>query len=290
MPNHLCEDVELYALGGLEEADAADFVAHLATCSACQLRLEELEDVTDALLYDFDDVAPPPGMRDRVLANVTAHSQAAAPAPEAVEAPAQETTPAPDGMRERVLRSVATLPQDRPLTSVSTPVVSQVGSRVAKHTPKTWQQRVLPTLTAAAVVAIAFLGWQNLELRQTITAQEAQINDLGQLVATIRLSPVETFGNSGGEVQVIQEGNQRMVLVKATNLPAPNEQARYTLWVMNKGHVINGGTFVPHDGLGMIATPLNVSEFDTVAISLEPDAYSGDTPRGEPVMSAKVTL
>ncbi|ARU60365.1 hypothetical protein CBW65_04265 [Tumebacillus avium] len=250
-----CDDVELYALDGLERAEQLRFEQHLAACAACQSRLAELQDVTDALLHAPADVEPPTGMRDRVLSAVTALPQ-----------------------------------EDAPSAAVARPV-----TLAARR--KTWQQRLFPYVSAAAVLAIALLGWQNTTLRQENLAQSAQIEQLGQLVATAALTPADQqFQSVSGQAMLLQEGSQKIVMVKASRLPQPADRQQYTLWVMNQGQtqVLNGGTFVPTgpDGLGMVVFPAKElpADFNTVAVSLEPDAYSGNTPRGVPVMTAKFDL
>ncbi|MBL0389050.1 anti-sigma factor [Tumebacillus sp. ITR2] len=250
-----CDDVELYALDGLDDAERSRFQEHLATCADCQARLAELQDVTDALLFVPDDVEPPQGMRERVLSAVTALPQADVQTKTHVE--------------EKIVQMPAA-------------------------TRKSWQQRLFPYVSAVAVLAVAFLGWQNVTLHRQNAAQSQQIEQLGQLVATANLTPAEPFQGAGGQAMLLQEGAQKIVMIKTSNLPKPTDREQYTLWVMNHGktQVLNGGTFVPtgSNGVGMVVFPVQMQDFDTVAISLEPDAYSGNTPRGVPVMTAQFNL
>ena len=70
MSDNLCSLRELYALGGLSDAERSTFEAHLETCPECQQEVKALEAVTEALLFDMEPVSPPAGMRQRVLGNI----------------------------------------------------------------------------------------------------------------------------------------------------------------------------------------------------------------------------
>ncbi|WP_254438423.1 anti-sigma factor [Paenibacillus sp. DCT19] len=50
----------------------------------------------------------------------------------------------------------------------------------------------------------------------------------------------------------------------------------------------NAGTFLSHDGTGAVYYTLESgNDYDTVAITLEPDAL-GDQPRGTMILAAKI--
>src|SRR6266487_6290779 len=68
-----------YALGEAEAS--AELLAHLASCSACQRDLRAYVQVARMLPYDSPEVAPPPSLRDRILAAVEADNPRPAPAP-----------------------------------------------------------------------------------------------------------------------------------------------------------------------------------------------------------------
>ncbi len=57
-----------YALGTLDAAERDAFEAHLATCDACRADVRAYGAVTGLLGQAVPDAAPPPGLRDRVLA------------------------------------------------------------------------------------------------------------------------------------------------------------------------------------------------------------------------------
>ena len=60
------------ALGVLGGAERAEALAHLATCSRCQVHVAELTEAADVLPLLAEEREPPPGFEARVLAELTA--------------------------------------------------------------------------------------------------------------------------------------------------------------------------------------------------------------------------
>jgi anti-sigma-K factor RskA len=58
-----------YAVDALDDLERARFERHLADCADCQAEVQSLREAT-ALLAEHTAVAPPPALRDRVLAEI----------------------------------------------------------------------------------------------------------------------------------------------------------------------------------------------------------------------------
>lgn len=58
-----------YAVDALDPAEKAEFEEHLAACATCQAEVAGLREAT-ALLAETTSTAPPPALRDRVLAEI----------------------------------------------------------------------------------------------------------------------------------------------------------------------------------------------------------------------------
>jgi len=84
------DDVAAYALGALEEREAALLEAHLAECEQCTAELGWLQPAVDILPASVEQVTPPPALRARLLETVREEAE-----------PAAERAPA---KRERRLR------------------------------------------------------------------------------------------------------------------------------------------------------------------------------------------
>ncbi|MBA3714287.1 MAG: anti-sigma factor [Pyrinomonadaceae bacterium] len=64
------ELLALEALGALDVGAQETLLAHLATCAGCQAELSELRDTAAMLVYTVAPVAPPAGLRARVLEGI----------------------------------------------------------------------------------------------------------------------------------------------------------------------------------------------------------------------------
>lgn len=63
------DDVAAYALDALDGPERTAFEAHLAACERCRTEMAEMADVAAALATVVPPVAPPPALRERVLAD-----------------------------------------------------------------------------------------------------------------------------------------------------------------------------------------------------------------------------
>lgn len=80
------DEVAAYALGALTPEDARRFEQHLEQCEECQVELSEYRPVVATLPSAAEPVAPPPALRQRIMAVVEA--DAARRQPERASAPA----------------------------------------------------------------------------------------------------------------------------------------------------------------------------------------------------------
>jgi anti-sigma-K factor RskA len=76
--------ISAHALDALDADEAARVDAHVVECAECARDLEGLREAASALAFAAPDAAPPPGLRDRILA-------ATAPTAVPVAAPARRT-------------------------------------------------------------------------------------------------------------------------------------------------------------------------------------------------------
>ena len=76
-PEHLRmqEDLSAYALGALDEADAANLATHLADCDDCRRELAWMRVAVDTLPASVPQLEPPPELRARLMEIVTAEAE-----------------------------------------------------------------------------------------------------------------------------------------------------------------------------------------------------------------------
>lgn len=66
----LVDEAITYSLGQMTAEERLAFQAHLATCAACRLKLDEIADTIDLLPLATPPVAPPPDLRAKVMNRV----------------------------------------------------------------------------------------------------------------------------------------------------------------------------------------------------------------------------
>jgi anti-sigma-K factor RskA len=81
------DDLAPYALGALQEREAAELERHLAECEACRTELGWLQPAVDLLPRSIEQREPPPSLRERLMATVRAEAREASPAGTRAPAP-----------------------------------------------------------------------------------------------------------------------------------------------------------------------------------------------------------
>jgi Anti-sigma-K factor rskA/Putative zinc-finger len=69
------DDLAAYALGALEELEAAELRRHLADCEACRLELRSLQSAVDLLPGSVTQLGPPEALGKRLMATVRAEAR-----------------------------------------------------------------------------------------------------------------------------------------------------------------------------------------------------------------------
>lgn len=77
-PERLRDDLAAYALGALDQPDAADLELHLEACPRCQQQVAWLRPAVDALPASVAQLSPPDNLRENLLATVRAEAEPAA--------------------------------------------------------------------------------------------------------------------------------------------------------------------------------------------------------------------
>jgi len=230
-----------YALHALPDLERARYERHLATCEVCRADVASYLEVA-AQLGAAVELAPPPGLRDRVLAEVAAIAPPPAPLRSAPAlAPAPDPAPAP---------AVATLPARR-----------------------RWLAPVAASLASAAVaVGVTLVG---VRLDDRPDPADRALAILTQPGATT--TPLESDAGVEGNV-VAAPGADEAVVVLAE---APDDEGTLTLWTIRDGAPVWEQPLAPPaSGDATVAVLDDVDDAAGVAVSLEPDAERADAPRG----------
>ncbi|WP_249901300.1 anti-sigma factor [Paenibacillus sp. PK3_47] len=260
----VCELAELYALDALTREEMEKFEDHAEECGDCRKLVSEYRAVLDLLPLGSPRLVPPPGMKARVLSRMLQADPPPPPAEPPIDKEPAKIVPAGPVVKTETRNSVP--PKRIPL----------------------W--RYVSLGLAAAVLGLIIYNGQ---LRQdverlegqaapgTAAAHELKVNE------SARLSPGAEGNTASGMATIAAGSGSSHLVVQAENLPEPTGTEVYQVWLIKGDKPQNAGTFVPLDGSGALYYSFQPQSYDTVMITLEPDA-GGDTPRGETVLTAPI--
>jgi hypothetical protein len=250
-PTDSCIDIQpqlaAYALG---EAEAeAELLDHLAACPACQRDLRAYVQVARMLPHTAPDVAPPPALRERIVAAV-AEASAAQPLQSAHGAPQARPRWRLPALRPALAFAVAALVA---LLGWNLALQSQVSAQAAqvRASRESWQ-----TMTALL---------NDPEVRWYALAGDMAT---GHFWATPR-----------GQVGCLV----------AQGLPPLAEGQVYQVWLIHGGVRVSGGVFEARNGNGwvLIRSDEALSDYDALGVTVEPGDGSA-APTGPQVLQGAI--
>lgn len=128
---------------------------------------------------------------------------------------------------------------------------------------------------------------QNAQLQEQLASalKPAQGMQTGEAV---KLNPATQDIVAQGLATIVIDSKGTHLVVQAENLPNLEGNEAFQVWLIKGDTPQNAGTFLSRDGTGAVYYTLDsVNDYDTVAITLEPDAM-GDEPRGTMILAAKI--
>jgi hypothetical protein len=313
----MCELMELYALGGLSEEEKAAFERHAVECADCRSQLFELEALVELLPMASEPVKLPAGMRDRVLGRVFNHTasndgvkkESMAPrsaSRSGVQAKSKnnETDPRDWG----IVNESRGARRTQPHTDVGAGEkglegnVGERSRRTVRTDRRTSYWRWISIGLTAAVLLIGFYGYKlrdNMKQLQTelasamneLKAAQTELTAMNKPAEALKVNQIVSLNPaaenvvSKGLASIVDDGKGTHLIVQAENLPELQKEQAFQVWLIKDDQPINAGTFYPHNGSGAIYYTFEQKNYDTVTITLEPDAH-GEKPRGAIVLAA----
>jgi len=279
--------LEQYALGELSPADQAAVEAQAAAHPEVR---EELQQVQAALGFyaEAHAIAPPAGMRERVLGNVLA--RIAAPAPSSslradVDAVAQgngrpspSTVAAqPAAASEAVVRPVSSAPAMAPAPrsggwamAASVALLLSLGTNALLYSR--WKD------ASADLVAL-----QNDQARFAATTQAAQrqVGALRQENQVLRSDEFHAVALAGtktaptAHARVLYNAATHKVFIDVRSLPALPVGKQYQLWALDKGKPVDAGVLAAATATGEgLQQMKDIASAQTFAMTVEPEGGS----------------
>lgn len=252
--------VAVYSLSALGPEEQAALEQHLAACDRCARRLAEMRALAGALPLAADGIEPPAGLRERVLAAVSAEARREAAA-------MGDTAGAGAGV---------------PYRRTALP-----------RAPYRWLALVAAMVVLVATVAGLAL-WV-MRLQDSLAVRELRVHR-GYTAITIMAQAERWWRFQGTEVAPTASGvvayssRDSMGCLVALDLPKV-EGSRYYAWTIQDGTPTGlGPMWNLGDGLWIII-PGDVTRLDAIAITLEdrraPDAPSGPLVARVPISSPR---
>lgn len=251
------ELLPVYALGGLEAAEASGVRRHVAGCPECRDELSVYERLADALALAAPESVPSAGLRGRLLAAVAGERIAAVPA-----AKISPTRKAAETAAEERIAAV-------PAAKVSTRKATETAA-----IRRRWPRRAWPVLAVVALAAIVLGGllWTAFGLW------------LAPAVPPVSLSPTDMAPEAAGELVFARGGRAATLTVRG--LPVLPADRQYQLWLVSDGERESGAVFSVNDN-GWAETAVEMSrgaaEYERFGITIEP-AGGSPGPTGERVL------
>ncbi len=262
-----CDLKEMYVLGGLSEEETAEFEQHLPECSVCGPEVAELRKVVNLLPLAVEQITPQTGMKQRILGNILNASELGSAA----------SKPVFQGVGANHAAKVEE-PQRKPETET-------------KRSSSFLQRLAIYGLSAAVLLLCVY----SFQLTRNINDLKLDIAlATGPDKQPIRVNEVVSLSQAAKDIvaeglaTIVIDSRGTHLLVQADKLPELKGKEAYQVWLIKGEQKFNAGTFLSHQGKGALYLTFEPESYDTIAVTLEPDA-EGTVPRGSLVLAAPLT-
>jgi anti-sigma-K factor RskA len=225
---HAAELVEEYALGLLDEAEAAWVVAHLEGCAECRALADEAQQTAALLATTAPPMEPSPETRDRLFERVR---------------------------QARVVGQTRGRPAPLPRAPGS-----RQGARLPLPRFNPWPALAALNLGLAAALAVwglalqtqvQTLSAQNQALSEQLRRQEVRLALVSQATAQVMdLAGTESAPGLGGRAYL--DHNTGTVWVTLRGLPEVQADETLQLWLIRPDGPVSAGVFAAADGQGEV--------------------------------------
>ncbi|MDQ0195210.1 anti-sigma factor [Paenibacillus wynnii] len=289
--NEYCEWAEIYALGGLNEDDIQQFENHLSECADCREQVGELKKIIDVLPLAAFEVPPPEGMKKRVLGRILA-----------VDGKPGDSS---DNAKDKDNALKPPIAAEPIVSSLPAPAVPEFSAkRYPVPTKRNIRLRILCAALAATAAVLAMYATvlhQDMSgLRKELAVSEQNREGLQKQIALVNspsrelkvnkavvLDPAAEDIVARGLATIVIDSKGTHLLVQAEKLPELSGSEAFQVWLMKGDIKKSAGTFLTSKGTGVMYYTFDPKEYDTVAITLEPDGQ-GEQPRGRMILAAEI--
>ena len=232
-----------YALGQLSQSERRDVESHVRECKVCAAGLRELSVVMEGLAHSVDPVAPPPALKQRVLASLAAQPQEPRRSTDGnVVAMPQHGVNIRRGVHPAWLAAAAIVI----LGLGATLYLSDVSRRSLVNDVERAQAAAADAETTAA------------EIRRQLGQYVSQSDLAVSILTATDMQPVAMAGreNATGSTARAYWSATRGLLIVANDLPVPPPGRIYQVWIIGGGKPFSAGLLGEQgSGRGMLIAP-----------------------------------
>ncbi|MCM3571414.1 anti-sigma factor [Neobacillus mesonae] len=243
-----CENLPLYIINELTKREKEQFESHLKTCTHCQHELESLQQTWQTLSYDIEEVDVPKSLKAEVMGFIFEENE--------------------------------TLEQEPNAETEKQNFIKRFKAIFSKH-----YSPLSTAVTAVLLIGLIGLYWNNIQLKDTMTALKNEAVDPTHIVSTFKLKGQDLAASANGSAYLLQKGSDTSLVIELNNMPSTKDDEVYQVWLLKNGTRQNAGTLKPDsEGNGLITYRLPPDHsFDDIGITLEPNPYNTQ-PQGQKVM------
>jgi anti-sigma-K factor RskA len=246
-----------YALGRLSQAERRDVESHVRECDACAADLRDLHVVMEGLARSVEPVAPPPALKQRVLASLAAQPQE----------PRRTVSGTIAGATTIITGSESAADVRRGVHAgwLAAAAVAILGLAAALYFSNLSRGSLIDDVeqaradAAAARAAAAEAQATAAEVRRELGQYTAQADLALSILTSSDMRPVRMAGreNATGSTARAYWSATRGLLIVANDLPVPPPGRIYQVWIIpEKAQPISAGLLGERgSGRGMLIVP-----------------------------------
>jgi len=257
-----------YALGQLSQDERRDVESHVRECDACAADLRELSFVMEGIARSVDPVTPPPALKQRVLSSLASQPQE----PRRSSVDSNVVAMPPHGVKIR--RGV------HPGWLAAAAVVI-LGLAAALYSSSETRRLLVDDVQEAQAVTV--------ELQRQLDLSASQADLVVSILTASDMQPIAMSGKENATASTARAywSPTRGLLIVANNLPMPPPGRIYQVWVIGGGKPLSAG-LLGEQGAGrgmLIAPPPSGAAPGTVTV-----AVTDEPPGGLPAPSGSIRL
>ncbi|GAA2495687.1 anti-sigma factor [Terrabacter carboxydivorans] len=260
-----------YAVDALDDIERARFERHLAGCSACQAEVDSLVAAAHQLSA-LTDVAPPPSLRAKVLAEIaTVRPLPPLVVPQSQPVDEDESPVAPTPV---AAPTVDTTSSTSPAGSGADELEDRRRSRSARGFSRGWR-----LVVAAATVAVLAIGgftvWRQV-------SQDPQRVMADQVLAAADATRYGERLAGGATATVVRSSSLHRAVLITSGMAQPPAGKVFQLWLQDAtGHMTSAG-LMPGGGDQVVVLSGDATHSKGAGITVEP-AGGSDQPTSNPI-------